>query len=67
MIIFKVLGKAKIPDYVQMRDDNFKLLAYFRADRIDKAIQKLGLMHKKEAIEDIIANAPFGKIIKIEL
>ena len=28
--IIKIKGKAKIPDYVQLRDDNFTLIAYFR-------------------------------------
>jgi hypothetical protein len=31
--IIKVKGKAKIPDYIQLRDENFVLIAYFRADR----------------------------------
>ena len=33
MYIIKVKGVAKIPDYVQLRDDEFTLLAYFRVDR----------------------------------
>ena len=32
MYIIKIKGKVKIPDYVQIRDDKFTLLAYFRAD-----------------------------------
>ena len=33
MYIIKVKGKAKIPDYIQLRDEQFVLIAYFRADR----------------------------------
>src|SRR3546814_16750616 len=36
MYVIKVKGVAKIPDYVQLRDDAFTLLAYFRVDRTDK-------------------------------
>ena len=38
--IIKIEGKEKIPDYVQIRDDQFTLLAYFRTDRPEKALIK---------------------------
>jgi hypothetical protein len=41
MYILKIKGKAKIPDYVQLRDDKFTLLAYFRVDRPRKGIGKV--------------------------
>ena len=40
MYIIKVKGVAKIPDYVQLRDDKFTLLAYFRVDRPEKSLDK---------------------------
>ena len=40
MYIIKVKGKAKIPDYIQLRDDDFVLIAYFRADRALKKLEK---------------------------
>ena len=43
MYIIKVKGVAKIPDYVQLRDEKFTLLAYFRLDRPDKSLEKLEL------------------------
>src|SRR6202000_1424173 len=43
MYIIKVKGVAKIPDYVQLRDDKFTLLAYFRVDRPEKSLDKIGL------------------------
>ncbi|MBP6532399.1 MAG: fructose-6-phosphate aldolase [Bacteroidia bacterium] len=65
MYILKVKGTAKIPDYVQLRDDNFTLLAYFRVDRPEKAITKAGLGdHEKEIIQ-LISELPFGKIQKL--
>jgi hypothetical protein len=43
MYVIKVKGGAKIPDYVQLRDEKFTLLAYFRVDRPEKALEKAGL------------------------
>lgn len=62
MYIIKIKGKAKIPDYIQLRDDNFVLIAYFRADRPLKNLDKYGLEGKEEALEKLIAQLPFGKL-----
>lgn len=65
MYIIKVKGVAKIPDYVQLRDENFTLLAYFRVDRPDKSLEKIGLGDKQVYIMDIVNKLPFGQIKKI--
>lgn len=67
MYIIKVKGKAKIPDYIQLRDENYVLIAYFRADRPLKKLEKYGLEGKEEALENLIAELPFGKLRKLEL
>jgi hypothetical protein len=67
MYIIKVKGIAKIPDYVQLRDDKFTLLAYFRLDRPDKSLEKLGLMDKIPYIMSEINDLPFGEIKKIDI
>jgi hypothetical protein len=67
MYIIKVKGVAKIPDYVQLRDDQFTLLAYFRVDRPEKALDKAGLADKAEYIMNIVKDLPFGQIFKLEL
>ena len=67
MYIIKVKGVAKIPDYVQLRDDKFTLLAYFRVDRPDKSLDKVGLADKAEYIMNVINDLPFGQILKLEL
>jgi hypothetical protein len=63
----KVKGTARIPDYVQIRDDNFTLIAYFRADRPEKELQRLGLQDKESEIIKRIAEIPYGKITALEL
>lgn len=66
--VLKVKGKAKIPDYIQVRDADFTLIGYFRPGRS----RKTGRSAKPEqalfeAIEDQATDIPFGKIVKITL
>ncbi|GAA4085115.1 fructose-6-phosphate aldolase [Mucilaginibacter panaciglaebae] len=67
MYIIKVKGVAKIPDYVQLRDDQFTLLAYFRVDRPEKSLEKVGLSNKADYIMNVIRDLPFGQILKLDI
>jgi len=67
MYIIKVKGKAKIPDYIQLRDDSFILIAYFRVDRPLRKMEKYGLKDKEEALKNLIEGLPFGKLQKLEI
>ncbi len=62
MYIIKVRGKAKIPNYIQLRDEQFVLIAYFRADRPLKNLERYGLEGKEEALATVIAGLEFGKL-----
>jgi len=66
IFLIKIQGKNKIPDYVQIRDQNYKLLAYFRADRPEKALSKCGFDARIPQFIEIINNIPFGKMKKIQ-
>jgi len=65
MYIIKVKGKAKIPNYIQLRDENFVLVAYFRADRPLQKLEKYGLEGKEDILRKIIDELPFGKLQKL--
>jgi hypothetical protein len=67
MYIIKIRGKVKIPDYIQIRDDQFTLLAYFRADRPEEALKKIGLGAREPELKKIISELPYGKIQKLEV
>jgi hypothetical protein len=67
MYIIKVRGKAKIPDYIQLRNDKFVLIAYFRADRPLKKLERLGLGGKEEQLKLMIEKMSFGKLEPLEL
>jgi hypothetical protein len=62
MYIIKVKGKAKIPDYIQLRDEAFVLIAYFRADRPLKDLHRYGLEGKEVELAAVIADLEFGKL-----
>ena len=63
MYILKIKGKAKIPDYIQIRDDDFTLKAYFRVDRPEKSLEKIGLGDRREELLKLIEEIPFGKVL----
>jgi hypothetical protein len=67
MYIIKVKGKAKIPDYIQLRDAKMVLVAYFRTDRPLKNMEKYGLAGKEAQLEAVIQRLDFGKLEKLEL
>ena len=64
MHILKIKGTDKIPDFVQIRDENLSLKAYFRADQIDRGLKKNNINDPEEKIKKAIINSDFGKIFK---
>lgn len=67
MYIIKIRGKAKIPDYIQIRDENYTLVDYFRVDRPLKNLDRIGLGNQEDHLQSLIKSLPFGKLTKIEL
>ena len=69
MYIIKVKGKKKIPNYIQIRDDDFMLIGYFsfREGRAFQGLTKFGLEGKEEELKTLIETIPFGKLQKLEL
>ncbi|RFP64637.1 fructose-6-phosphate aldolase [Hymenobacter lapidiphilus] len=67
MYIIKVKGKAKIPDYIQLRDQEFVLIAYFRADRPLKDLHRYGLEGKETELAGVISGLEFGRLQKLEI
>ncbi|MEZ4686107.1 MAG: fructose-6-phosphate aldolase [Bacteroidia bacterium] len=66
--IMKVKGKAKIPDYIQLRDEHFTLIGYFRPgrkERMDKVVPNPD--HASRIQEIIDSELEYGKIQKLEL
>ena len=67
MYILKIQGTDKIPDYVQIRDENFSLIAYFKISNPKTALTRCNLIHKMEEILTIANGLNYGQIQKLEL
>lgn len=67
MYILKIQGSGKIPDYIQIRDESFTLIAYFRANNPKTALTRCNLLHKMGEILEVASGLDYGKIQKLEL
>jgi hypothetical protein len=65
MFILKIKGGAKIPEYIQIRDEEFTLIAYFRADHKSSWLDQYVMTEKKAEIERLIKELPYGKIFEL--
>lgn len=66
--LMKVKGKAKIPDYIQLRDENLTLIGYFRPgrkERMDKVVKNPDHLEKiYDAIDQL---EDYGRMTRLEL
>ena len=67
MYIIKIKGKAKIPDFIQLRNDKMILLEYFSASRPINKLRKYGLKSSDEEIINYVNGLEYGKIQKLDL
>jgi hypothetical protein len=67
MFILKIEGTRKIPDYIQIRDEQFTLIAYFKVTNPKTALTRCNLIHKMNEILNIAAGLEYGKIRKLDL
>lgn len=66
--VLKVKGKAKIPDYIQVRDEHFTLIGYFRPGRNTKSGRmKDPNQELFRQLEELTTELDYGKIEKVEL
>ncbi|GAB4419214.1 MAG: hypothetical protein OHK0039_31410 [Bacteroidia bacterium] len=66
--IIKVKGKAKIPDYIQLRDSDLTLIGYFRPSRQERLTKVI----PNEAHANIILDAieqldTYGRVTRIDI
>ena len=64
LYVLKIKGTTTIPDFVQIRDNNLSLKAYFRVDQIEKGLKKNNINDKQGKLIEYIQSIPFGKIFK---
>ena len=64
LYIIKIKGTTKIPDFVQIRDGEMTLVAYFRLSQVEQGLKKNGLEHNTKEISALLEKMPYGKIYK---
>ena len=64
LYILKIKGTKTIPDFVQIRDEQMTLCAYFRLSQQESGLKKNNLEHEKEGIMTLLESIPYGKIHK---
>lgn len=65
--VLKVKGKAKIPDYIQVRDAQFTLIGYFRPGRSARhSDRSAGNDSFNRQIEGLAADLPYGIVTPLE-
>jgi hypothetical protein len=66
--LMKVKGKAKIPDYIQLRDEALTLIGYFRPgrkERLEKVVKNPEIAAKLQVAIDNINE--YGKLTKVKV
>ncbi len=64
LYILKIKGTKIIPDFVQIRDEQMTLRAYFRLSQQEMGLKKNNLEKEAKGIMDLLQKIPFGKIHK---
>jgi len=64
LYVLKIKGTKTIPDFVQIRDEEMTLRAYFRLSQQEVGLQKNNLEAEKKGIMALLKNIPYGKIYK---
>jgi len=67
MYIMKIQGTAKVPDYIQIRDNDFTMIAYFKITNPKTALTRCNLIHKADEILEIAKGLEYGKLEKLDI
>tara|TARA_B110000003_G_C16588290_1_gene510792 strand:+ start:564 stop:779 length:216 start_codon:yes stop_codon:yes gene_type:complete len=60
--ILKIKGTKTIPDFVQIRDKEMTLRAYFRLSQQEVGLKKNNLEKESKGIMNLLNKIPYGKI-----
>jgi len=62
MYILKIKGNGKIPDHIQIRDQNMTLIAYFKMGNHISALKKSNLLDNENEFINFVNKMPYGII-----
>ena len=66
MYVMKIKGSGKIPNYIQLRDDDFALISYFKANAYVNALAKDNIQEYTNDIAEIIDDMDYGELYYIK-
>ena len=64
LYVLKIKGTKTIPDFVQIRDEQMTLRAYFRLSQQEVGLKKNDLVAEAKGIMTLLESIPYGKIHK---
>ncbi len=64
LYVLKIKGTKTIPDFVQIRDEQMILRAYFRLSQQEIGLRKNNLESETKGIMKLLEKIPYGKIHK---
>ena len=64
LYILKIKGTKTIPDFVQIRDEQMTLRAYFRLSQQEVGLKRNNLEIEAKGIMNLLKSIPYGKIHK---
>lgn len=64
LYLLKIKGTKTIPDFVQIRDEQMTLCAYFRLSQQESGLKKNNLEADSKEIMNLLDSIPYGKIHK---
>lgn len=65
MYLLKIKGSAGIPDFVQIRDHHFTLVAYFKESDINRWLDKNSNLVNRSDLKKIVSEIPYGKVYRL--
>jgi hypothetical protein len=66
MYILKIKGAGKLPDYVQVRGEDFKLIAFINLSGIERGLKKHNLDSYSKEILTALNEKDYNEIIHIK-
>lgn len=68
MYLLKIKGTKSMPDFVQLRDENMTLLAYFTTNNVQESLKNFGLKkRKRKRVLKVINELDCGTLTQIDV
>lgn len=64
--VMKIKGVERMPDFIQVRDAQFTLIGYFRADKPHSARALLQLGYSAEVLARVMEKLSYGHLHKMD-